>query len=294
MQVELTYIQHNSFVLACEGLALLFDWPAPEHRPNGAVDTLRRVVGDRKLIVLASHGHADHFDPATVDCMTAVFPSREIGYVFSDDIGEMFPECLPLGANDAQAVAGQDASGVCRSVGDASAAGTLLLVEPDEAYAFQGLRICTFLSSDLGVAFLLAVPTSEGLLLIWHGGDLACWDWPQATAQEQAFSRSFFAESLERVRSAAGDMVLAESLTRREQGPHIAFQNCDPRLPSLGGGPEALAALEPDVFVPMHAFGNLDFVQRLEQRLEAKRPAVTRLFLYERSGESREFALSLS
>ena len=253
MNVRLTYVHHNSFVLECAGRALLFDLPSPEHLPAGARQVMERAISGRDLFVFASHGHADHFDPDTPNLVSS---AASAAFIYADDIPDMYEEATPPGA---------------------------LVVEPDERYSFHGLDIRTFLSNDLGVAFFVALPTPEGLLRVWHGGDLACWDWPEAAPQERTFTREFFGASLDRLEQALDGQTL-----------HVAFQDTDQRLPGLAGGPLFLQRLRPVVFAPMHSFGDMAFVRGLGAVLaEHHDPDQTRLFVYDTPGTEAVFQIAL-
>lgn len=150
--------------------------------------------------------------------------------------------------------------------------GPVRFVEPDETYAFAGLHIETLMSNDLGVAFLV----SDGPFRFYYGGDLAEWIWETASPKEAEFTASYYRESLNRV---------------RQFGPHVAFSNVDGRLANLAGGVEACQIIKPKVFVPMHTFGNVEWLDDFAGRLG---PTETELFLYREIGQTAEFSFEFT
>lgn len=143
----------------------------------------------------------------------------------------------------------------------------VLIVEPDESYEFDHMSIETLMSNDLGVAYLV----TDGDFRFYYGGDLAKWIWESASPQEAAFTEKYFLESMERV---------------REYKPHVAFSNVDKRLPNLAGGDEACRLINAPVFVPMHTFGQTEWLADFREKVGESR---SQLFVYSRSGESGRF-----
>jgi L-ascorbate metabolism protein UlaG (beta-lactamase superfamily) len=168
MQIDITYIYHNCFILRTPGRAFLFDYPNDSHLPEGAEALVREAVMDRDLAVFISHSHEDHLNDDIV-CITE--SAASVRYILSDDVEDMRPQAIPEGKD-------------------------VLIVEPDETYEFGGLSIETLMSNDLGVAFLV----EDGDFRFYFGGDLAKWIWKTATAKENEFTSSFFRAAMERVR----------------------------------------------------------------------------------------------
>ncbi|MFW5836466.1 MAG: MBL fold metallo-hydrolase, partial [Desulfovibrionaceae bacterium] len=146
-----------------------------------------------------------------------------------------------------------------------------LVVEPEEVYQWAGLSIEVLDSNDLGSAFLIV----HGGLRIYYPGDLALWDWDRASEAEAAFTLRFFDEAVARV---------------REFGPHVAFAVADPRLPSRAGALRLVREVRPEIFVPMHAFGQTEILPELAAELDLPE---TRVFLYEKSGDAASFHLDV-
>ena len=168
MDISITYIHHNCFVMKTPERAYLFDYPNDSHLPSGAETLVRDAVAGTDLSVFVSHSHDDHLNN---DIETMVSTAKSVRYILSDDVEDMRPETIPADANT-------------------------LIVEPDESYEFDGLAIETLMSNDLGVAFLV----KDGDFRFYYGGDLAKWIWKTASAKEEEFTTNFFREAMERVR----------------------------------------------------------------------------------------------
>lgn len=242
MQITVTYIHHNCFVMKAGTRTFLFDYPNDAHLPEGAGDLVRATVAGSDLAVFISHSHDDHLND---DLASVVNAAKRVCYVLSDDVEDMRPEAIP--------------------------SGEVLLVEPDETYEFDGMTIETLMSNDLGVAFMVR----DGDFRFYYGGDLAKWVWESVSPREAVFTENFFRESMKRVRAFS---------------PHVAFSNVDKRLPNLAGGDEACRMIGAPLFVPMHTFGNLDW---LDDFTEWVGPTASRLFLYSASGESEKHEIDL-
>ena len=244
MRVTITYIHHNCFGLRRGDQTFLFDYPGKSHLPDGAESLVQKFVAGTDLSVFISHSHDDHCND---DLVSMAATARQASHVLSDDVADMRPGAVPEGVG-------------------------VLIVEPDETYAFNGMVVETLLSNDLGVAFLVEV---DGLRL-YYGGDLAKWIWKTASRQEAAFTTDFFRAAMDRVRAFR---------------PHVAFCNVDRRLENLAGGVEAYRDCGAQVFVPMHAFGEPGWLKEFPDMVEAKGP---QLFMYETMGDNVVYDLRQS
>lgn len=199
MQVRLTHIFHNCFVLEADKTCYVFDIPAERFRSKKAQAALQESIAGRDVFAFFSHSHLDHFAP---DFREICSVAGSLQAIISDDIEEMYPDI---------------------DFGDA------LIVEPDEKYEISGIEIETMMSNDLGVAFLFRTPQG---LKVYNGGDLACWDWETASQNELTFTRSFFAAAVEKV-GAYGVHVAFSNVDRRLEslagGPQLA-QAVQPQL----------------------------------------------------------------
>lgn len=167
MNISITYIHHNCFVLKTPDRAFLFDYPNASHLPIGADGLVRDAVAGTELAVFISHGHDDHLHD---NLASVTDTASSVQYILSDDVEDMRPEAVPDN-------------------------GPVLSVEPDETYVLDGMNIETLMANDLGVAFLV----TDGEFRFYYGGDLAKWVWESASPQEAAFTEQFFRHAMDRV-----------------------------------------------------------------------------------------------
>lgn len=219
MQLAVTYIRHNCFLLQCgsapDAPRFLFDYPTREHLDDQARDLVREALAGANAVIFASHGHADHFTPEILEFKSITARAQ---YVVSYDIAELYPGFDPE----------EDPS--------------VTAIEPDEErrIVVQGIgemRVRGFESTDQGVGFLMQLPG----LTIWFGGDVAAWSWEQLAPQARAFSEKHYAETLAQLQAYSID---------------LAFVNADKRLPNWAGGLDFLRMVAPRYCAPMHCFGN--------------------------------------
>ena len=131
--MKITYIHHSCFLVETRRFYYLFDYE------SGA---LPEMDAAKPIFVLSSHGHADHYQ-AKVFSLLNDSGMQHIRAVLSDDIP------VPPGIDTLQ-------------------------VSPNREYGLAPqLKLITFRSTDLGVAFLI---DDQGTLF-YHAGDLNDWVW---------------------------------------------------------------------------------------------------------------------
>lgn len=131
--MEVTYIHHSCFLVETELCYYLFDYEK---------GTLPKLDVSKPIIVLASHSHYDHYNPDVFSILKEI-GMQKIQVVLSEDIAPP-QDNIPL------------------------------RVEPCKEYTLCfGQKLTTYISTDLGVAFLI----EDGDKLIYHAGDLNDWVW---------------------------------------------------------------------------------------------------------------------
>jgi len=133
--MNVTYIHHSCFLVETDRFYYLFDY---------AEGLLPPMDPAKPILVLSSHGHADHYNPEVFSLLTAA-GMRHIRAILSEDIA------APANVDSLQ-------------------------VSPGGEYDL-GLRqrLTAFQSTDLGVAFLI----EDQEALIYHAGDLNDWVWEE-------------------------------------------------------------------------------------------------------------------
>jgi L-ascorbate metabolism protein UlaG (beta-lactamase superfamily) len=140
---------------------------------------------------------------------------------------------------------------------------------PGDRTEVDGIKVETLKSNDEGVAFIIEL---QGIK-IYFGGDLANWNWPEeSTPEEMKEAEDFFSGVVERLAS----MKI-----------NIAFSNADPRLKNWAGGAQLANRLRPDMFVPMHLFGDTGALKRFVHELEPE----NKVFVYKKPGDKITFEL---
>lgn len=161
--MEITYIHHSGFLVETDHALLLFDY---------AGGRLPALDPGKDLVVLVSHRHEDHFDPAIWE-LTDTHPG--VRYVISNDIRQnRVPEgtaCRVVFTGPHHVTRLEDGAGIC---------------------------ITTFKSTDEGVAFVVQ---TEGKT-IYHAGDLNDWRWHGETKAWNNNMAANYRRELEKIRDA--------------------------------------------------------------------------------------------
>lgn len=147
--MKITYVGHSGFFVELAHTVLLFDYWEGD---------LPAIPADKRLYILVSHRHGDHFNP---EIFRLCSPGREVFYLLSDDIGaHRIPE---------------------------EAAGCTVRLGPCARWHDDRIQVETLRSTDEGVAFWVEC---EGKKL-YHAGDLNDWQWP---GEDPAWNRRMAAD----------------------------------------------------------------------------------------------------
>ena len=172
--MEITRIYHSGFLVETGRFYYIFDYE------KGSLPELKP---EKPVFVLCSHSHADHYNPEIFGLL-AEMGMKRVRAVLSDDI-EQAPN------------------------------GDTLFVAPGMEYALEGdVKLTTFRSTDLGVAFLI----QDQQALIYHAGDLNDWVWDDESDAYNEEMTQNYREQMD---------LLAEKLGQREID--AAFVVLDPR-----------------------------------------------------------------
>ena len=172
--MNITYIHHSCFLVETDRFYYLFDYVKGQ---------LPELDIAKPIFVLSSHSHGDHYNPSIFPLLGAV-GMRQVRAILSDDI-------TPPPQVD------------------------VLQVSPTQVYDLDfELKLTTFRSTDLGVAFLI----EDQDTLIYHAGDLNDWVWDEET---DAYNKEMTADYRKQIDS------LSHKLGQREID--VAFVVLDPR-----------------------------------------------------------------
>lgn len=169
--MTVTYIRHSGFLVELARVCLLFDYWQGE---------LPAIPAGKKLIVLASHRHRDHFTP---EVFSLADGSRDVTFVLSSDIR-----------------AGRGRADVIH-------------VPPHTRIQVGQTGIETLRSTDEGVAFIVR---AEGRT-IYHAGDLNLWSWPGEDEEENARMETRYLRELDRIAGMRFDAAFVVLDPRQEE-----------------------------------------------------------------------------
>lgn len=176
--MKVTYIRHSGFLVETEKSVYLFDYYRGE---------LPRIPKDKPVIVFASHGHPDHYNPQVFDKL------RELG----------------AGTDRIVAVLGKD----IRENKYPEGIRTIKARAHTEFCLEDGTVVETLLSTDQGVAFLLT--TLEGV--IYHAGDLNDWYWEGEPEQDNRSMTGRYRAEIDRIGDRAVDVAFVPLDPRQEK-----------------------------------------------------------------------------
>ena len=170
MKIQVWYLYHSGFAVETESTFLVFDYWRDTPRGGlaaGVIDPKELAAKNKKVVVLSSHNHPDHYNPVILRWKREI-PGMEL--VLSRDIP-----------------AGSDA----------------LMVGVNSSYCHAGLTLRTFASNDEGVAFLVEVDGA----VIYHAGDLNWWHWEgEPDAYNEDMARRYKAQ-IDKLRGVAIDLA---------------------------------------------------------------------------------------
>ena len=171
--MKITYLGHSGFVVEQKDAAFVFDY---------VEGNLPEMEADKKVFVLISHRHRDHYTKQ-IFSLRELYP--DIRFLLSSDIKE---EC-ELDLQEIQ------------------------YVKEDETLEVNGCQIRTLPSTDKGVAFLV---TYEGTTL-YHAGDLNWWHWADESEDYNAKMKRDYRDAISRVEGMDIDAAFVVLDPRQEQ-----------------------------------------------------------------------------
>lgn len=139
--MNLKYIYHSGFLLELDTAYMLFDYYKGD---------IPRLDKDKKLYVFISHGHCDHFNEDVFDLFR---DHKDVEYILSNDVVPKRQEYADKSYS----------------------------LEPNKEYYFGELGVETYLSTDLGLAFMISYKGKT----IYHAGDLNWWTWVGFETEEE-------------------------------------------------------------------------------------------------------------
>lgn len=183
----ITYIGHSGFLVETGTANFIFDYY------KGEVPELDSAL---PLVVFASHKHPDHYNPEILDWMEK-FP--DITYVLDRNCGIKWKirECEKRGILLEEHLIRLKKNMTCE----------VMLSNNRE------LKIQTLRSTDAGVAFLISYDGK----VIYHGGDLNCWQWEGETDTYNANMEKNFMREMDKLSGVAIDAAFVPFDSRQQE-----------------------------------------------------------------------------
>ncbi len=216
--MRIIYIGHSGFLVETETANFIFDYY------KGEVPALDAAL---PLVVFASHRHPDHYNPEIFSWMKN-YP--DITYVLDRNCGIKWKiqECEEKGVPLKEHLIRVRKNTTCE-----------IMLSCGRKLKIQMLR-----STDAGVAFLIRYDGN----VIYHGGDLNCWQWEGEPDTYNANMERNFMREMDKLSGVAID---------------VAFVPFDPRQQKyMDKGMEIfLQKAEPVKVFPMHFWGDYHSIQ---------------------------------
>lgn len=161
---KLYYIYHSCFAVETLNYFIIFDYfKMPPQQKNDDISLKEKVLKtDKKVIILSSHSHHDHFNK---DIFKWENINSPIIYILSNDI---FIENIK---------------------------NNYFIVDKNTVLNIDKINVETYNSTDIGVSFLIEVDKIK----IFHAGDLNWWYWKDDTDNEKQIMRDLFQETIDKI-----------------------------------------------------------------------------------------------
>jgi L-ascorbate metabolism protein UlaG (beta-lactamase superfamily) len=147
--MKLIYLEHSGFLLCGDDFNMVIDYFKGQADVFGIIEN-HALNAAKPLYVLASHNHADHFNPSVLGWRLKSGDAPV--YIFSGDITGI-------------KTSGQKA----------------VFIDAGEEYSDDIVRLKAFGSTDEGVSFYI----EAGGKKVFHAGDLNNWHWDEESTPEE-------------------------------------------------------------------------------------------------------------
>lgn len=159
--MKLTYIYHSCYCIETDNYSIVIDYYKDTMEYDGYIH--KNILSQqKKLYVLATHSHLDHFDGEILNWRYKV---DDIQYIFSKEVES-------LGIHKEK---------------------DIVFLDKLEEYIDQNLLIRAYGSTDIGGSFYIEADSKR----IFHAGDLNNWHWnEESTSEEIKEAEDFYASEL--------------------------------------------------------------------------------------------------
>lgn len=192
LNVKINYLYNSGFVIETKNYLLIFDYYM-DSVDNGDKNLLNGVISvdtlklEKHILVFASHGHGDHYNPVIFEWKKV---RNDIRYILSSDIK----------------IAEDDEN--------------INVMSAYEKLMLEDVYIKAFGSTDIGVSFLVNV---DGIN-IFHAGDLNWWYWHDDTETEIKAAEIQFKEEIEKLKGVCIDIAFFPVDPRLEHNYYLGAE----------------------------------------------------------------------
>lgn len=180
MNLSATYIFHDCFIVRTPGVAVVFDfWRRPDgwipESPFVGSSPLTEADHSRKIYVLVSHFHKDHYNK---EIFSWAADFKDISFIISRDVRRHARHILTPGSLYSGLRPDPD---------------SVKILAPGETFSDGTISVDAFSSTDIGNSYVVTLDD----LHIFHAGDLNAWLWKdESTPMEVESERKAFLSCL--------------------------------------------------------------------------------------------------
>ena len=212
--MKVTYLKHSGFMVESRNYIYLFDYI------GGNID--KAIKSDKKIYVMVSHIHDDHFSKIIFDIATK---HDNVTYILSYDVVKKIKKNAVLSKMVEQL--------------------NIIRVQAHEKYKIDDIVVETLKSTDEGVAFIV----SEKDGTIYHAGDLNWWHWD---GEPKSWNRNMevnFKREIDSMKGRKIDIAFVPLDPRQEEAYYMGM---DYLRKNVG----------PNEIYPMHFWGEPEIIDR--------------------------------
>lgn len=212
--MKVTYLKHSGFMVESRNYIYLFDYI------GGNID--KAIKSDKKIYVMVSHIHDDHFSKIIFDIATK---HDNVTYILSYDVVKKIKKNAVLSKMVEQL--------------------NIIRVQAHEKYKIDDIVVETLKSTDEGVAFIV----SEKDGTIYHAGDLNWWHWD---GEPKSWNRNMevnFKREIDSMKGRKIDIAFVPLDPRQEEAYYMGM---DYFIKNVGA----------NEIYPMHFWGESEIIDR--------------------------------
>ena len=220
--MKVTYLKHSGFMVESRNYIYLFDYI------GGNID--KAIKSDKKIYVMVSHIHDDHFSKIIFDIATK---HDNVTYILSYDVVKKIKKNAILSKMTEQL--------------------NIIRVQAHEKYKIDDIVVETLKSTDEGVAFIV----SEKDGTIYHAGDLNWWHWD---GEPKSWNRNMevnFKREIDSMRGRKIDIAFVPLDPRQEEAYYMGM---DYFIKNVGA----------NEIYPMHFWGEPRIIDRYKSEYGGK------------------------